>query len=210
MPLGLAIGVSVLIHVVAFQAMPGIPLIDGDAAPQRRQYRKVQLDKVQLKALPPPPTVPELDTAQLSPESPGDLARRLAPFEEAVAELLPDPDVEAEVSVQGVEGASSEPTLPKPDLSYVPREEILQVDQKLFEDNIDTAPRRVIASVPREVTKLDIKAPSDWGEASLSAVVARTGADAAASVLPSASGLGEGPLGAVPVPLWKPKCPCRG
>ncbi|MBP7829748.1 MAG: VWA domain-containing protein [Kiritimatiellae bacterium] len=175
-----AVLLSLAAHWAAWERAPALPI--GTLA---RVRDEVRFPSLRLNEVRPTPTEPLQRPARFRPEDPGrqaDLAAETADWAEQVREALPpSPDLSG-VKLAGESAALAEPAAPPARERWEPRQEILQVEEQLYAEEISALPRRYAPAAPRVARAPDIvaPAPAEWA------------ASAAADAAPAAGSGGTG------------------
>lgn len=185
-----AVLVSLGAHWAAWQRAPLLPIGTLARVQDEQRFPSIRLNEVQ-----PTPREPLQRPARFQPEDPGrraDLAEETADWADQVRGALPpSPDLSG-VKLAGESAALTEPAAPPARELWEPRQEILQVEEKLYAEEISALPRRLSPAVPRVARAPDITAPApaDWAASAASAGTASVesgGAGAWLRQLPDAS-----------------------
>lgn len=154
-----AVAVSALLHYALLVAFPSLPI--GRLA---RVEGRVPLPPIRLRDVRRQFSEPVLRPARFRPEDPGR-PFEVAPDAEAMLRTLeaalPDApdlsglDLAAESAPLAGPGPAEEPA------GWEPRQDILQVENALFSEDVSALPRRYVDSVPRAGEAPDITLPED-------------------------------------------------
>lgn len=151
---------SLCLHAVLLEGLPPLPL--GHVVDQQRwiDYPSIALRDVQVE-----PPKAEHPPARFRPENPDEVLGELAAAESAVQGgfNLPVPSAPevAAGPVQGEAQALMAPTEPEPRPIWDPREEILQIDRKIIDDQVSALPRRYTEAIERTVRVPDVTLPQE-------------------------------------------------
>ncbi|MBU1693799.1 MAG: VWA domain-containing protein [Verrucomicrobia bacterium] len=153
-----AVLLSLGMHFAAWQQHPVLPI--GSLA---RVREKVRFPSIRLHDVQPVPWETVRRPARFRPEDPGrrtSLAEETADWVEQVRQALPpSPDL-SRVPLAGEGRALTKPPAPPARARWEPRQEILQVEEKLYAEEISALPRRYAPHVPRAARAADITPPS--------------------------------------------------
>ena len=148
---------SLALHGVLLDHLPPLPL--GRITDTQRW---VDYPSIALRDVQPLPPEPERPPARFRPEDPGEVLDQLAAAGGPVGGFsLPVPAA-PEISagpVQGADEALLEPPPPEPRPLWDPREEILQIDRAIIDDQISALPRRYTEAIERTVRVPDVTLP---------------------------------------------------
>ncbi len=157
-----ALVASLVLHFFVVEKLPafsfGRPMDPEDVV----YYPPVRLDQVIAR----PPDVAPMQADRFRPEDPGSIADAFgAPSvpEGVVAQDLPLPDAPTvKVGPMKGEGEPLAYLTPNQDAtSWEPRQEVLQIEEKLLSDSVAALPRRIVPSVPRTPSVPDFTLPAD-------------------------------------------------
>ena len=150
----LAICASLGIHYTAFKfAEFSFSALDEPAAVEERE--KLVLHQEDMTPL---------DRATIAqafaPANPDEIAATSAtadPLETAIDAPAPELEpIDLGNQVDGFDAATIEPVAPVHETRIDPRREIVKIDEKIFEEEVEHLPRRLIPDVPREIEAPDI------------------------------------------------------
>ena len=164
-----AVALSLAAHWAAWERAPLLPF--GTLA---RVRDEVRFPSLRLNEVQPTPAEPLQRPARFRPEDPArraDLAEETADWVEQVREALPaTPDLSG-VKLAGESAALEAPDAPPARERWEPRQEILQVEEQLYAEDISALPRRYAPAVPRVASAPDLAAPSpiEWAAAAAAA-----------------------------------------
>lgn len=157
-----AIVLSLVLHIVVWREFPTFPIAAGRPV-QQHDYHPIQLRDV-LTA-PPPRRDEKPMQDRIRPENPKQLADLLgapAPMPELATDAIripAPPDIKSPVN--SLTPAMSGP-VSSPDRSrWEPRQEILQVEQRIVEDRLAMLPRQLVPLTPRIDHAPDVILPID-------------------------------------------------
>jgi Mg-chelatase subunit ChlD len=155
-----AVSLSALMHFALIQYLPAIPL-GAFGAPEnenREVFPPMHVDKV--RAFQEMPKYPSIDEYVPSdPNRVADLDEQLGTFKtDTDLAKLEDPVLESE-PLAGQNALTAEAKLPELKSNWDPRQEILAIEDRLFHDEVNAAPRRVTPAVPRINQAPDVSAP---------------------------------------------------
>jgi len=160
---------SLAAHWAAWERAPFLPF--GALA---RVRDEVRFPSIRLNEVQPTPTEPLQRPARFRPEDPdrqADLAEETADWTEQVREALPaTPDLSG-IKLAGESATLETPGAPPARERWEPRQEILQVEEELYAEEISALPRRYTPAVPRVAAAPDLAAPSpiEWAAAASAA-----------------------------------------
>lgn len=195
----IAIALSISLHAVVLEGLPPLPLGRVVDHPKWVDYPSIALRDVQAK---PPET--ERPPARFRPENPEEALKGLAAAGADSAPVGFDLPVPAapEVAMSPIQGeaeALMEPSAPEPLKMWDPREEILQIDRKIVDDQISALPRRYAQAVERTVRVPDVTLPREEpADISIAhGVAAESGIESASRAVEWPAGWGDNMLGAL-------------
>ena len=157
---GAAILASVVLHFALIEWLPAIPVgtIPGLKAPDREMLPAMHVEEV--RSFQQMPKYPELDKyIPTDPDRVADLAKELEGFESA-PDLSPldEPVVESK-PLEGESKMTADAEAPELESDWDPRQEIIAIEERLFTDNIEAAPRKMTPNIPRINKAPDISGP---------------------------------------------------
>lgn len=158
-----ALAVSAALHLAVWQQHPVLPI--GSLARVRDEARFPALHLAEVHRL---PSRPLQRPARFRPEDPGrtaDLAAETEDWVRQVEQVLPPTPDLSKVELVGEAGALAGPEIPPARRTWEPRQEIIQIEQQLYAENISVLPRRYMAQAPRVARAPDVTVPwepTEW------------------------------------------------
>lgn len=155
-----AVVVSALLHGVALEKLPPVPVGSLADAGVYEPMKPTELGDVRLDPGPSLESPPRFEPE--NPAAAAEAARRLDESAVLLEELMPDgPPEPGEIEVvgQATPLAPPDPQPPAPALSA--RQEIYQIEETLYADDVSALPRRYVPSVERVGAAPDITLPVD-------------------------------------------------
>jgi len=155
--------ISVLAHAALMRMAPPLPIGRPPELRDRPRRASIAMQDVEREArerVERPPPFQQEDAGQFADlELPPDAwAREL----EAIVPETPELDLG---SLSGETAPLAEPPPPEPTAAWEPRQDILQIEDALFAEEISVLPRRLTPSVPRAPDAPDVTLPIDWSAA---------------------------------------------
>lgn len=178
--LAVALLLSLGAHWAAWVRPPELPI--GALARVRSEAR---FPSLRLREVAPLAQAPARRPARFRAEDPGrhmKAAEFFSDWTKALGETLPpSPDL-SDVSLAGEAGAVAAPATPAARERWEPRQEILQVEDRLFSEEISALPRQYLPRVPR------VPRAADWAPPAMGDVVARAVAGLPVQAVPVEAG----------------------
>lgn len=98
--------------------------------------------------------------APANPDLVAETSTAIDPLDSALDSEPPELEsVDLNTELQGMETATLTPDAPRPDTQIDPRREIIQINEKLFNEDVSLLPRRLTADIPRQIDAPDITTP---------------------------------------------------
>jgi len=165
-----ALLLSVAAHIAAFYYLPSFNLGGKHEWTESDVYRSVQLGKVLPENKSVKMETPRTLQEQLEGKSALDFKESVDSFSEAIAPVLSALDQDTFKSLASVDEASVTAEMSPLNEAPVIRQEILAIDEPLFDEQEGLLPREIIHDIDRMPIAPDIAAPLEVNEAALAAL----------------------------------------
>lgn len=159
---GIAVAVSVLLHVVLWVAMPGWNMFRVIRPKPDKTYPKLRLAEVRTETVRrPAASIPDKGTPG-SPDRRTTPARDVLSFKQPVDESLIQPKPLPQATIMGDTRSITRPDVKPVAKTWDPRPEIIEIQKTVLADAVAAMPRRIQPLIERtRTTTADILPPAD-------------------------------------------------
>jgi uncharacterized protein YegL len=157
-----AIALSAVMHFALIEYMPAISMGSTRSSDKKEKEVLAPMHVDKVRAFQEMPKYPSIDEyVPTDPSRVADLAEQLSEFKTDTDLSKLDAPVEVPEPLKGENAMTAEAKLPELKSDWDPRQEILAIEDRLFKDEVRSAPRRVTPNVPRINHAPDVSAPID-------------------------------------------------
>ncbi len=153
----IAAGISIVVHLLIVFGLPEFKILIPLREEQPRKHQPVELSATQYSG---PAT--EERPSRFRPENPAisaNMPGQVEEFQRAISKYLVTPDELRPNMIRGEAANIAAPTPASRAEQWQPRQEIIQITERIAADTVDSPPRRIIVPIERVPDAPDIVSP---------------------------------------------------